>query len=319
MSETIESSFNEEKEKAALAILKRVGKKDATALADFFELFSDDIYNFPMRVFRLSEDDSGDFYLYAFEHLKDGRRLNSFQGKSRFTTWFFSVLRNLVIDFLRTKRNNLQMSSLAWTDMQVAGGVQPDEIDLDDSGKIRNEIFERFENELSSLKISQRVLIKLAYIHFLEFSNEEFEFLCETSKLSRSEAETKLAELRDMGHERAVKVRDLEEKLTANFQSILALENRLNVFFREHPDLPNEKEKWHEEYTATGLPIHIIDTIRSFAKKKKRQSSLLEKQQRSLLSIRIPYKELSSLLQSSQGVISVQLVRIIEKITRTLA
>ena len=41
-------------------LIAEVGKGDATALKTFFELYSEDIYNFPIRVFHLSEDDASD-------------------------------------------------------------------------------------------------------------------------------------------------------------------------------------------------------------------------------------------------------------------
>ena len=58
--------------------------------------------------------------------------------------------------------------------------------------------------------------------------------------------------------------------------------------------------------------------IQSLMKKKKKQQSLLLHQKKSLLSIRVPYKDLGDLLQSTQGVLSVQLIRIVEKLSQSL-
>lgn len=58
--------------------------------------------------------------------------------------------------------------------------------------------------------------------------------------------------------------------------------------------------------------------IQSLMKKKKKQQSLLLHQKKSLLSIRVPYKDLGELLKSTQGVLSVQLIRIVEKLSQSL-
>ena len=98
-------------------LVRRCGHKDREALQDFFERFSRDIYNFPMKVFHLDEDAASDFYLYAFERLKDGGRFQSFEGRSSFRTWFYTVLRNLVIDWMRTvaklKQSRLRAMTIA--------------------------------------------------------------------------------------------------------------------------------------------------------------------------------------------------------------
>lgn len=53
-----------------LDLVSRCGDGEEDALRQFFEIYSEDIYNFPMKIFHLSEDDAGDFFIYAFERLK---------------------------------------------------------------------------------------------------------------------------------------------------------------------------------------------------------------------------------------------------------
>ncbi|HNO23345.1 MAG TPA: sigma-70 family RNA polymerase sigma factor, partial [Leptospiraceae bacterium] len=84
------------------------GNEDSLRL--FFERFSEDIYNFPIKVFHLSEDEAGDFFIYAFERLKTGKKFQSFQGKSTFKTWLFTVLRNMLIDW---KRNQKELKTVS--------------------------------------------------------------------------------------------------------------------------------------------------------------------------------------------------------------
>ena len=308
-----------ERDERIAQLLPEIRKQNPDALAAFFEDFSDDIYNFPMRMFRFNEDEASEFYLYAFEHLRDGRKIASFQGKAKFTTWFYAVLRNLTIDFLRAQKDKMRFTTYLKAD---ASGKMVDAIesvsDPRDQNMFEEALFEQFNASLVSLALPQRVLFKLAYAWYFELDSTEIDYLCELHKVSPVEILPRLQELKKVAHEKSVEVRDLEEKLTANFQGISVLETRIENFFRENPDIEKRRESWSENFFSTSVPPQVIDMIQSLMKKKKKQQSLLLHQKKSLLSIRVPYKDLGDLLQSTQGVLSVQLIRIVEKLSQSL-
>jgi RNA polymerase sigma factor (sigma-70 family) len=308
-----------ERDERIAQLLPDIKKQNPDALAAFFEAFSDDIYNFPMRMFRFNEDEASEFYLYAFEHLRDGRKIASFQGKAKFTTWFYAVLRNLTIDFLRSQKDKLRFTTYLKAD---ASGKMVDAIesvsDPREQNMFEEALFEQFNASLVSLGLPQRVLFKLAYAWYFELDSSEMDYLCELHKSSAAEILPRLQELKKVAHEKSVEVRELEEKLTANFQGISVLETRIENFFRENPDIEKRREAWSESFFSTALPPQVIDMIQSLMKKKKKQQSLLLHQKKSLLSIRVPYKDLGELLKSTQGVLSVQLIRIVEKLSQSL-
>ncbi len=300
-------------------LLPEIRKQNVDALAAFFEEFSDDIYNFPMRMFRFNEDEASEFYLYAFEHLRDGRKIASFQGKAKFTTWFYAVLRNLTIDFLRSQKDKMRFTTYLKAD---ASGKMVDAIeslsDPRDQNTFEETLFEQFNASLVSLALPQRVLFKLAYAWYFELDSTEIDYLCELHRMSPAQILPRLQELKKVAHEKSVEVRELEEKLTANFQGISLLETRIENFFRENPDIEKRRESWSETFFSTAVPPQVIDMIQSLMKKKKKQQSLLLHQKKSLLSIRVPYKDLGELLKSTQGVLSVQLIRIVDKLSQSL-
>jgi len=314
-----ENEGRAERDEKVHALLPGIAKKKPEALAEFFEIFSDDIYNFPMRMFRFGEDEASEFYLYAFEHLRDGRKISSFQGKAKFTTWFYAVLRNLTIDFLRTQKDKLKFTTYLKAD---ATGKMVDAIESVTDNREQNlfeeALFEQFNSSLVSLALPQRVLFKLAYAWYFELDAEELDYLADLHKKSGAQMLRRLQELKQVAHERSVEVRELEERLTANFQGISVLETRLDSYFRENPEVEKKREKWSEEFFVTAMPPHVIDMIHALMKKKKKQQSLLLQQKKSLLAIRVPYKDLGELLNSTQGVLSVQLIRIIEKLSQSL-
>ncbi|MDH5717067.1 MAG: sigma-70 family RNA polymerase sigma factor [Spirochaetia bacterium] len=304
------------KNEIAISVIERLKKGDLTSINEFFEAFSEDIYNFPMRFYNFNEDEAGDFYLYAFEHLKNGKRLSVFQQKSKFTTWFFSVLRNLTIDFLRTKKEKLKTVSM--TKIDDNGNVFEPLENIADERNNRSEIesnsyFQKFSNKLEDLDIQKRILFKLAYIYYLDLDIEEIKWLSEKRKVSKEIILREILELKDIVFEKASDVKFLENKLTENFQKILSLQNSIDNFFKENPHIKPNKHSWSVDYENSEIPPKIIDLIRSLIKKKKKQISLLAHQEKSLISIRAPYKNLSKMLNTSQGVLSVQLHRTIEK------
>ncbi|MBV6492129.1 MAG: hypothetical protein LDLANPLL_00120 [Turneriella sp.] len=308
-----------ERDAQVVSLLGAIKKGNPDALSTFFELFSDDIYNFPIRLFRFNEDEASEFYLYAFEHLRDGRKISSFKGKAKFTTWFFAVLRNLTIDYLRTQKDKRYFA--LYRNIDTSGKL----IDaVETKGEIREEhlaeghLFHRFNESIAALSIAQRVLFKLAYAWYFELDAEEFLYLKNINRNSEHEILKRIHELKTTALERSNEVREYEDKLTLNFQQISMLETKINAYFRENPDVEKNRDAWHEEYFAATLPPQIIDLIQSLMKKKKRQENLLLQQKRSLLSIRAPYKDLEVLLHSTQGVLSVQLVRIVEKLSQHL-
>lgn len=309
-----------ERDEKIHALLPGIQNRVPEALAEFFEAFSDDIYNFPIRMFRFNEDEASEFYLYAFEHLRDGRKISSFQGKAKFTTWFYAVLRNLTIDFLRSQKDKVRFTTYLKSD---ASGKMVDAIesvsDTREQNLFEETLFEQFNASLVSLALPQRVLFKLAYAWYFELDSEELDYLCSIQNKSAADILSRLQELKKVAHERSVEVRDLEEKLTTNFQGISVLESKVDAFFRENPDIEKKRENWTEDYFSTAIPPQIIDMIQSLVKKKKKQQSLLLHQKKSLLSIRVPYKDLGELLNSTQGVLSVQLIRIVEKLSQSLS
>ncbi|MFO1470286.1 MAG: sigma-70 family RNA polymerase sigma factor [Turneriella sp.] len=309
-----------ERDEKIHALLPGIQNRVPEALAEFFEVFSDDIYNFPIRMFRFNEDEASEFYLYAFEHLRDGRKISSFQGKAKFTTWFYAVLRNLTIDFLRSQKDKVRFTTYLKSD---ASGKMVDAIesvsDTREQNLFEETLFEQFNASLVSLALPQRVLFKLAYAWYFELDSEELDYLCSIQKKNAADILSRLQELKKVAHERSVEVRDLEEKLTTNFQGISVLETKVDAFFRENPDIEKKRENWTEDYFSTAIPPQVIDMIQSLVKKKKKQQSLLLHQKKSLLSIRVPYKDLGELLNSTQGVLSVQLIRIVEKLSQSLS
>ena len=164
----------------------------------------------------------------------------------------------------------------------------------------------------------QRVLFKLAYIHYIDLEIDEMQWLSEENGASIGDIAKKLVELKELALKKEKDVRILEDKLTVNFQQLSAIEEKIMAYFRDHPEIPIERTKWTENYSHPGINLQILEKIHSLSRKKKKRLNLLTQYKKGRLSIRVPYKELSDLMCSSKGVLSVQLLRIIEKLNQSM-
>ena len=124
--------------------------------------------------------------------------------------------------------------------------------------------------------------------------------------------------LKTLALEKVNQVKPFEYKLNVSFNTIIFLEERLFQFFKENPQMPQEREEWCEDYQNSELSVEAIEMIQKLSKKRKKHMNLLLKQKKSLLSIRMPYKKVSALTGIKEGVYSVQLIRIIDRLMRGL-
>src|SRR5262245_7667309 len=88
-----------------LALLRACASGDAQARRAFQAEYGEDIYNFPVKIYRLAEDQAGDFYVYAFDKDRIFSRIRTFEGRNniQFRTFLSHyVLRDLFLEWRRT-------------------------------------------------------------------------------------------------------------------------------------------------------------------------------------------------------------------------
>ena len=88
-------------------LLEALGSVDAeSAWTDFLRIYSDTVYGV-VRTFARDADQMGDCFLFVCERLaaNNYRRLRAFRpdGKAQFSTWLRAVVRNLCLDWYRSK------------------------------------------------------------------------------------------------------------------------------------------------------------------------------------------------------------------------
>ena len=90
-----------------VALVRACADGDVEARRRFQELFAEDVYNFPVKIYGLPPDKAADFYVYAFERDRIFARLKTFEGRGGIqlrTFLAYHVLKALFLDWQRTDR-----------------------------------------------------------------------------------------------------------------------------------------------------------------------------------------------------------------------
>lgn len=285
-------------------LISDCAKGNEKALKRFFELYATDIYNFPMKIFHLTEDDASDFFIFAFERLRSGKRFKTFQGKSSFKTWLYTVLRNLLLDWKRNK-HELKVVNIRKQDSEGKeyGSIE-EEPDLRSLVQEEAKDLSNYFNQiLKGIRLENRVLFKIAYIYYLNLEEDEIQYILTKTGLSKEELMKKIMEIRELLSEKELESLKNEEKITAIYNHILELKEM------------QKKEDYHRFDDNLPNPDRIQAAIQ---KKYEQRRKLLERKQKGLFLTRTPFKIITELLKIPEGGISVTLQRVIEKIQKNL-
>jgi RNA polymerase sigma factor (sigma-70 family) len=285
-----------------IELIQECAKGDANSLKKFFEIYSQDIYNFPIRVFHLDEDDASEFFIYAYERLKSGKRFQTFVAKSGFKTWLFTVLRNLLIDWKRNQKEIKIISSVKVNSDGEEYSTIESEPDLkSEELNLAQNVSHIFNQVIADLKLENRVLFKLAYIYYLNLDPEEIKYICKKTGMHPGDLGEEIIKVRHELSDKEIHNMELEDKISAIYMSILRLKDQL-------------KKNKHYEFNDNLPSINKIQI--SIDKKYEQRRKLLEKKHKGNFITRTPYKTISQLLQIPENGISISLQRIIEKIQK---
>ena len=154
------------------ALIAGCTRGDLDAQVAFQDAYGALIYAFPVQIFRLSEEEAGDFYLYVFEKERIFKRLSSFEGRNaiQFETYLsYYVLRDLCLEWLRTREQVEAVSLDAPVVHAEAGGeraltfqdVLPAPEAAFDTMLEATEDLERVESVFSQLSEERRLILSV--------------------------------------------------------------------------------------------------------------------------------------------------------------
>src|SRR5262249_49037747 len=154
---------------------------DPDAQVAFQDAYGALIYAFPVRIFHLSKEEGGDFYLYVFEKERIFKRLGSFEGRNaiQFETYLsYYLLNALCLEWLRTREHVETVSLDAPVGGVETGGeraltfqdVLPAPEAAFDAMLEATEDLERVESVFSQLSEERRLILKLLALGSIELA-----------------------------------------------------------------------------------------------------------------------------------------------------
>jgi RNA polymerase sigma factor (sigma-70 family) len=281
-------------EAEVLALINQCKEGDPDALHRFFQIYGEDIYNFPIRVFNMDIDEAGDFFLFAFERLRDGRRMKTFVGDSKFRTWLYTVLRNLVIDWLRSRRE---------LDLIPVDRIEKEEKRSEADPAGGDELSGLLFRKLEQLPVLHRVVFKLVYLYYIDLTDADVAFLTGEYGLTAEEilhfVMSTRSELADREEENLKK----EDSLTHLYLSIYRLKERRE---RLLADASRPRKEIEAEIERIELALN---------KKYATRNRILERKRKGLLVARVPYRKVASFLKIPEGSVSVYMGKVASFLT----
>jgi len=256
------------------------------------------IYGYPIKVYRMSAEDAGDFYVFAFQDGRVFQRLRNFEGRAPLTAYLLGfVLDDLVLEW---KRSDRRAETVSVDDLGPLAGsngsraaeetVAPalDPVSLDDL--------------LTGLPPAKAVVMKLLHIETCELAAAEVQYLANSSGRAVPEVLAGVAHLRALVREREAGLQRLRDDMDAVQAWIQLYERRMAHI---HDDL---RALAFGSPAALRLREEVAQLEHKLERRRQQHARLSSQAQRRKLTA--PYKEIAALLRTSVGNVCSQIARI---------
>jgi hypothetical protein len=275
------------------------------------------VYNFPVKICRLSEEEAGDFYLYAFDTGRIFQRLRTFTGcqQIHFRTFLsYYVLKTLFFEWLRTRRD-LELVSLDTPLNECSGektATLQDTLSTDCS-QPDQEASERVtlaRRILCTLRPQERLLLKLLSLAECDLEPEELRVLSDLGGYSIDEAMTAIAQVRENLVHKDERLSRLQAELDSTWGWILLRQRELQKIREEIPLM--------QEQSNTGVRAALRARQKELeaviAKRVKQRRGILE--QMKAFKLTTPYADIARILKWPIGTLSARVTRLRERLAR---
>jgi RNA polymerase sigma factor (sigma-70 family) len=285
-----------------LDLVRACASGDSGARRAFQDRYGEDIYNFPLKIYRVSADLAADFYVYVFERDRIFTRLRTFEGRNQiqFRTFLaYYVLRSLFLEWQRGRRE-LETVPLGDGDSPV-----PDETPADalpDGPTAR--VWARLDPE-------DRLDLKLLSLLEHQLTPDDLRLLARTSRRSLADTVAVVAEVESGLRARDVALSKLREQLDSAWgwivlrrRELQETDAKLRLLGADHDDsLPRRQLRDRRQHLEETLGRRLrqrdalLDEVRSFK-------------------MTTPYKDIARLRNSTVGTICSRVFRLRQRIER---
>lgn len=304
--------------------IEQCAKGDPGARTAFQERYGPLIYTFPVRIYHLSEQEAGDFYLYAFEQERVFKRIRSFEGRNdiQFETYLsYYVLKDLFLEWVRTTERvdsisldaPLKGSETAGERTITVQDVLATEDPALDAGLVASDEVKRVEEILHQLETEKSLVLKLLALGAVELEPNDIRMIAQMASRSILETLAAIEEVTAVLSAKAIKVQEKQDTLHTVAYWILTYQRNIAVL--------EEKIRIGQlQGDMRGLERLMRDKAeleRKLAWRYQQQSKLREELLKS--DIRPSYKDIARILNVPLGTICSKIARAREEFGQKLA
>lgn len=306
------------------AFLEVCARGDLQARTAFQEAYGALIYHFPARVYRLPQDEVGDFYLYVFDRDRIFRRARTFTGRnaSQFETYLLGyVLRDLFLEWRRSIEDVETVSLDAPLPSSEASGgrlrtlqdVLAAEAPAPSAALEASDAAEDVERLLQQLEPDKRLLLKLLAFGPVDVEPDDIRALAQVA--GRSIRET-LACIAEVNATLAAKATHIQEKWDTLHTVAYWIQTYQDDMAVLEAALHSRRER-QDAAALDKLTRQKAEFERKLAWRYEQQARLREELQRA--DVRPAYKDIARLLNVPVGTICSRLARAREALAQVWA
>lgn len=299
-----------------LELLHLCASGDLAARRRFQDEYGEDIYNFPVKIYRMPLDEAGDFYLYVFENDRIFSRMATFAGRNniQFRTFLsYYVLKHLFLEWRRTQKEVDTISLSTPLGDSSEGGRVLEDVLPDQAAREAEETLVSESRETNaiwaSLTPEDRLDLKLLSLIECDLTPEEVRLLARSTKRSIHETLALVAEVQEGLKRKDERTSQLRDDLDSVWGWILLRQKELQEIdekIRRMGEAPNA--------TREKLLQRKHELEQALVKRSRQKEKALEEMRSYKLTT--PYKDIARLLNLTVGTVCSRIFRLRERLSR---
>ncbi len=299
-----------------LELIQACASGDPAARRQFQDEYGEDIYNFPVKIYRLPLDEAGDFYLYVFENDRIFTRMATFAGRNniQFRTFLsYYVLKHLFLEWRRTQKEVDTVSLSTPLGGSNEGGQVLEDVLPDQTTQAAEETIASESRETTAiwaaLTPEERLDLKLLSLIECDLTPKDVRLLAKATGRSIQETLAVVAEVQAGLKRKDERISQLRDDLDSVWGWILLRQKELQEItekIRHMGETPN---------ATTGKLLQKKHELEQALVKRSRQKEKAIEELRSY-KLTTPYKDIARLLNLTVGTVCSRIFRLRERLTR---
>ncbi len=299
-----------------LELIQACASGDPAARRQFQDEYGENIYNFPVKIYRLPLDEAGDFYLYVFENDRIFTRMATFAGRNniQFRTFLsYYVLKHLFLEWRRTQKEVDTVSLSTPLGGASEGGQVLEDVLPDQTTQAAEEAIASESREANAiweaLTQEERLDLKLLSLIECDLTPRDVRLLAKAAGRSIQETLALVAEVQEGLKQKDERISQLRDDLDSVWGWILLRQKELQEItekIRRMGETPN---------ATTGKLLQKKHELEQALVKRSRQKEKAIEELRSY-KLTTPYKDIARLLNLTVGTVCSRIFRLRERLTR---